>query len=70
MSIGAEVEQDTLVWKVVITKSIREDLPLGEIWVGKFTDCISPMKSQNSFTEVPWLVRERYQHPAKFHDDN
>ena len=36
---GAEEEQEgTLVVKLVITISRREDLPLTEIWVGKFTD--------------------------------
>ena len=44
--------------KLVITKSRKEDLPLGEIRVGKYTDGVSPMKSQKSFAEVPWLVRE------------
>ena len=43
---------------MVITKSRRENLPLGEIRVGTFTDWVSPMESQESFAEVPWLVRE------------
>ena len=56
--MGAEEEQETFVGKIVITKSRREDLPFGEIWVGKFTDQVSPMKSQKYFAEVPCLVRE------------
>ena len=55
--IGAEEEQETYAGTFVITKSRREDLPLGEIWVGKFTDWVSPMKSKKSFAAVPWLVR-------------
>ena len=51
--LGAEDEQDTLAGKLVIIKCRREDLPLGEIRVGKFTDCFSPMESQKSFAEVP-----------------
>ena len=34
-----EKEQETFAGKLVFTKSRREDFPpLGEIWVGKFTD--------------------------------
>ena len=32
---------------------------MGEIWFGLFTDRVSPMESQKSFAEVPWLERER-----------
>ena len=35
--IGAEEEQETFAGRFVITKSRREDLPLVEIRVGKFT---------------------------------
>ena len=51
--------------KLVISKSRRDDLPLGEIWVGKFTDLFSPMESQKSFAVVSWLVREEPT-PSKF----
>ena len=33
-------------------------LPLDEILVWKFTDWVSPMESQVSYSEVSWLVRE------------
>ena len=35
---GAEEEQETFAGKIIITKSRREDLPFGEIHIGKFTD--------------------------------
>ena len=41
-----------------MTKSRREDLPFGEMWFERFTDCVSPMESPKFFVEVPWLVRE------------
>ena len=50
--LGAEDEQDTLAGKLVIIKCRREDLPLGEIRVGKFTYRVSPMVSQKSFAEA------------------
>ena len=56
--IGAEEEQEIFAGKFVITVSRREDLPLGQIQFGKFTDCVSPLELHKSFAEVPWLVRE------------
>jgi len=56
--IGEEEEQDTLAGKFVILKSRKEYFPLKEIQVGRFTDRVSPMESQKSFAEVPWLIRE------------
>ena len=44
--------------KFAITKSGRENLPLGEILVRKVTQWVSPTESSKSFAEVPWLVRE------------
>ena len=37
-------KKETFRGKFVITKSRREDLPLGEIQVRKFTDRVSPME--------------------------
>ena len=54
--IGAEEEQETLA--TINIKSRREDFPLGEIRVGKFTGRVRPMGSQKSFSDVPWLVTE------------
>ena len=67
-SIWSDEEQKTCAGKLVITTSRREDLLCGEIWVEKFTDRVSPMESQKSIAEVPWLVREVQ--TAKLHGDN
>ena len=67
--IGVEEEQQIFSGKFVKIRSRRDGVPLVEIWVGKLTDWVSPNESQKSFAEVPWQVRERYAHPANWHDD-
>ena len=68
--IGAEEEQQIFSGKFVKIRSRRDEVPLVEIRVGKLTDCVSPNELQKSFAEVPWQLRERYPHPANWHDDN
>ena len=54
--IAAEEQQETFAGKLVITKSRKGGFAIGSF--AGFTDGVSPMKSQKSFAEVPWLVRE------------
>ena len=44
--------------KFTVTISRREEMPLGEIWIEKFTDWVRPMESQKSFAAISWVVEE------------
>ena len=52
----AEEEHERFDGKLVITRSRREDEPVAEIWVGKFTDWVRPTESQKAFAAMSWLV--------------
>ena len=56
--IGVEEEQQIFSGKLVKIRSRRDGIPLVEIWVWKFTDCVSPNESEKCFAKVPWQVTE------------
>ena len=58
MSDGAILAEETLVGKFIMTESGIEDVPLGEIQVGKFTDWMRPTASLKTFTAMPFVVEE------------
>ena len=39
-----------------MTKCRIETLPLGNMWVRKFTDWVRPMQSQKSFAAMPVVI--------------
>lgn len=58
MSDGAILAEETLVGKFIMTESGIEDVPLGEIQVGKFNDWMRPMASLKTFTAMLFVVEE------------